>query len=447
MSSLVELCVDALPGPTFTYSGLAKDNRASQENRGRASNPCKAALQSLRKMQIVSDLGTPQAVLPPHERPHVATLRRLGFTGTDGQVLDACFAVSPALLASVSSASGMWVANSATVTPSMDSYDSRIHLTPANLCFSFHRMLEPSFSALALRLLLPEPNVYVHNEEVPPFLDFRDEGDANHIRLSGQSVHRALNVFCSQSEQSPSFDSPARLSRQSRLASEALTRLHRLNPDRVIHVGLSDVALRSGIFHLDMIALADRDYMLIHESALEDSVRTLEFIRERFFKNCGSTLAVRLVSEREVSLSAALDTYVFNSQMLRTRSGNFLLAPIEAGYSSETARLLADLVSDSSSPISEIRWVDVSESMANGGGPACLRLRVPLTLHEYADVNPTMVVDDRLSERLAAIVKRRYRDSLMVDDLRDPLFLDESRRALDEITQELRLGSIYDFQH
>ncbi len=41
----MELCVDALVGPTHSYGGLGIGNVASRRSKGHASNPRSAALQ------------------------------------------------------------------------------------------------------------------------------------------------------------------------------------------------------------------------------------------------------------------------------------------------------------------------------------------------------------------------------------------------------------------
>ena len=94
-------------------------------------------LEGLEKMKFLAGLGVKQAVLPPHERPRLPTLRRLGFTGGDGDILAAVQRVDPTLLAAVSSALAMWAANAATVSPSADMpTPGRFHAGQPGLDFS-----------------------------------------------------------------------------------------------------------------------------------------------------------------------------------------------------------------------------------------------------------------------------------------------------------------------
>jgi succinylarginine dihydrolase len=53
---------------------------------------------------------------------------------------------------------------------------------------------------------------------------------------------------------------------------------------------------------------------------------------------------------------------------------------------------------------------------------------------------------ETLYAKLTDWVRRRYRNTLTLMDLPDPQLLIDSRTALDELTQILQLGSIYDFQ-
>src|SRR5690349_16327966 len=128
----VEANFDGLVGPTHNYAGLAYGNLASALNADKPSNPREAALQGLRKMKALADLGLAQGVLPPHERPHIGTLRKLGFHGRDAEILAKAASDSPHLLAAACSASAMWTANAATVSPSADTGDGKVHFTPAN---------------------------------------------------------------------------------------------------------------------------------------------------------------------------------------------------------------------------------------------------------------------------------------------------------------------------
>src|SRR5206468_2602128 len=97
-------------------------------------------------------------------------------------------------------------------------------------------------------------------------------------------------------------------------------------------------------------------------------------------------------------------------------------------------------------PIAEVLTFDLRQSMRNGGGPACLRLRVPLTVRERAAIHANVFLDDALAHGLETWIMRHYRDRLAPGDLADPLLLDEMYRALDELSGLLHLPRLYDFQ-
>ena len=110
------------------------------------------------------------------------------------------------------------------------------------------------------------------------------------------------------------------------------------------------------------------------------------------------------------------------------------------------AKAYVDRVLASNGPVREAHYFDLRQSMRNGGGPACLRLRVVLTPEELEAMNAGVILDEAKISALEEIVKRRYRDRLAVTDLADPALLDEGRTTLDEIGQVLGLGSVHDFQ-
>ena len=147
----LEVNFDGIVGPTHNYAGLSPGNIASAKNAGETSRPRKAALQGLAKAKRLADMGLVQHVLPPLARPDVDSLRRVGFSGSDAEVLERAGKDAPDALAAAFCASAMWAAIAATVSPSVDSADSRLHLTPANLAFNRHRALEAQQTRDVLR--------------------------------------------------------------------------------------------------------------------------------------------------------------------------------------------------------------------------------------------------------------------------------------------------------
>lgn len=443
-----ELNLDGLIGPTHSYAGLSHGNLASERNRRDVSHPRQAALQGLAKMKRLADLGIPQAVLPPQERPDVGALRRLGFTGSDANVLDEARRRDPVLLAGCCSASSMWAANAATVSPSADAADRRVHFTPANLVTQFHRSLEPPATAASLRAIFADESAFVHHDPLPAAAAFSDEGAANHTRLCPGYGEPGIEIFVyGRSALDSSRALPSRFpARQTLEASAAIARLHRLDPDRVFFVQQNPAAIDAGAFHNDVVAVGNLNVLLYHERAFSDSDAIAARLRGAYLQICGTELSMIEVSEDEVSLESAIGSYLFNSQLVRLPDGSMLLiAPTECQEDPAASEFLANLPGRGT-PIRAVEFVDVRQSMKNGGGPACLRLRVAVTGAELAKVHRGVILTDELYEQLASWVERHYRGDLRAEDLGDPKLLEESRAALDALTKILQIGSIYRFQ-
>ncbi|MGF1467618.1 MAG: N-succinylarginine dihydrolase [Sandaracinaceae bacterium] len=434
---------DGLVGPTHSHAGLSYGNVASEAHAGLGSSPRDAALQGLAKAKALLDLGLLQGVLPPQERPSVAALRALGFDGpTDAAVLARAAAEDPTLLAIASSASAMWTANAATVAPSADTADGRVHLTAANLVSKAHRAVEAVGTERALRAVFRDAARFVVHPALPGGQAFADEGAANHTRLVGADG-RALHLFVyGRRALREGEGEPRRYpARQTREASEAIARLHRLDPARVRFVRQSPAAIDRGVFHHDVIGVGHGSLLLVHEEAFADREQVLADLRASV-----PGLTVLEVQSLEVGLEEAVRSYLFNSQLVQPPGGPLtLIAPRECEEEPSVAAWLEAHVG-AGQPIGALQVFDLRQSMRNGGGPACLRLRVPLSPEEVDAVNPSCLLSDAVHASLVGWVERHYRDRLLPADLADPSLLDESRRALDELTQLLDLGSLYPFQ-
>jgi succinylarginine dihydrolase len=447
-----EVNFDGLVGPTHNYAGLSAGNVASMRHGGRVSRPREAALQGLAKMRSLADLGVPQAVLPPHERPSIPHLRGFGFAGTDAEVLAAAARQAPRLLVACSSASNMWVANAATVTPSRDAADGRVHFTPANLVSKLHRSLEPEQTARTLRAIFRDPRRFTVHEPVGGGALFGDEGAANHTRLAPAAGEAGLHVFVSGHRALPSGarePGPRRFaSRQARECGEAIARTHGLADRAVLHLRQHPVAINAGVFHNDVIAVGHENLLLAHEQAFASPRAALAAIRRGFRAlHPGAELHLVTVPRRRVPLPDAVKSYLFNSQIVTLAPGRMaLVAPQECRENARVRDFVGELVAGAATPLREVHHLDLRQSMRNGGGPACLRLRVVLTADEWDAIAPGVRFDAALHARLEAWVRRHYRERLTQRDLSDPQLLEECRRALDELTGILGLGSIYPFQ-
>ncbi len=440
-----EFNYDGLVGPTHNYAGLSFGNIASEKNLKNVSNPRLAAKQGLKKMKALADKGIKQAVLPPQQRPDISVLRQLGFSGSDAHVLTKAAKQAPGLLASVYSASSMWTANAATVSPSADTGDKRVHFTAANLNAKFHRSIEHQTTTRILRALFPDENHFAHHPALPGVAQLGDEGAANHNRMCGHYGEPGVELFVyGQEAFNASALKPKRYpARQTLEASQAVARLHQLEPERVVFAQQHPEVIDAGVFHNDVIAVSNRDVLFYHEQAFLDTSKVLIELRQKMGTHALKAICVK---GDEVSVGDAVQSYLFNSQLLSIDDKHMLLVvPQECRQVSSVSRYLNRLIA-SGGPIKELEFFDLKQSMQNGGGPACLRLRVVLNEAELKAANSKVMMNDALFETLNAWVDKHYRDELAQSDMADIRLYQETITALDELSQILGLDAVYPFQ-
>ncbi len=432
-----EVNFDGIVGPTHNFAGLSAGNLASKKHGQQTSFPRQAALEGLAKMRAMVHLGIAQAVLPPHERPSLPVLNQLGFTGSLADAIATLAASDPAMLATVSSASAMWAANAATVSPSVDTADGRVHLTPANLSSTLHRSFEGGFTKRVLGQIFADPDHFVVHDPLPMHQRFADEGAANHSRFAPNHGDPGLELFVYGRDDNDPLDSGAFPRRQTKLASATIARSHGLDSDRVLLAKQNPAAIDAGAFHNDVVAVSNEMVFFGHELALDPLV---------FSSLQDHGVETIVVPSSQVSLDDAVSSYLFNSQLVTVPTGSMvLIAPAETAENQKVSDYLDELVGGPSA-IESVQHVDVRQSMSNGGGPACLRLRVVLSEDEAAALGGSVLVDHRKLDELEAWVKANYREELRPDDLADPNLLLETQTALDQLTQILDLGSLYHFQ-
>jgi succinylarginine dihydrolase len=403
-----EINFDGIIGPSHNYAGLSLGNVASAANKGLVSHPRGAALQGLAKMRHNVRLGLAQGILLPHRRPDRPWLTELGTSVED---------VPPALRPAAFSASAMWAANAATVSPAPDTADGRCHLTVANLRTMAHRSHEWPGTLAQLRLAFADEGAFAVHPPVPP--TFGDEGAANHMRLCADHGAPGVEVFV-YGARGGVF--PVR---QHEEASRTVARLHGLDPERTLFVCQSEAAIAAGAFHNDVVAVANEHVLFCHEQAFED--------RTGFYAALKRLLPPAEIVEvpaAAVSLADAIRSYLFNAQLVSLPEGGMgLILPEEARDTPSVWRWL-EAMAVGNGPIRRLFVVDVRQSMANGGGPACLRLRV---VAEPETVDPRFLVDEAKLDRLAAIIEGHWPEAIAPADLLDPALpgrLEDARAAL-----------------
>ncbi|WP_426116643.1 N-succinylarginine dihydrolase [Massilia sp. PWRC2] len=445
MSTAREFNFDGLVGPSHNYAGLSFGNVASFSNVKSASNPRQAALQGLAKMRALAARGFAQALLPPQMRPDWRMLRSVGFSGSDADVLAKAFAASPVLLACAYSASPMWTANAATVSPSADSGDGRVHFTAANLNNKLHRAHEQRQSARSLRAIFHDAAHFTVHDALPSTPAFGDEGAANHSRLGSSHGAAGVELFVyGRVEFDAAAAAPKRYpARQTLEASQAVARLHGLDPRRTVFAAQNPDVIDQGVFHNDVIAVANGDVLFYHQQAFADEAGTLAALRQSLATVEAQLRPVR-VDSNVVPVQDAVASYLFNSQLLTKSTGAMaLVIPHECRENAAVARYLDGLVGDGS-VIDELIDFDLRQSMRNGGGPACLRLRVALTDGEARAMHQGVVMTEDLYARLVAWVETYYRDRLEPADLADPQLARECASALEALAPILGLPGLYD---
>ncbi len=392
--ALVEINFDGIIGPSHNYAGLSLGNLASASHAGDISHPRAAALQGLAKMRHNLALGLAQGFLLPLPRPNQAFLAALG--AEDG--------ADRRLLAAAWSASSMWTANAATVSPASDTGDARCHLTAANLVTMPHRSQEWPDTVRQLRVAFGNSAHFAVHDAVPAC--FGDEGAANHMRMCAQHGAPGLEIFV-YGKSGGAF--PARQHEQ---ASRAVARLHGLDPARTLFVEQSSEAIAAGAFHNDVVAVANERVLFTHEQAFADPAGTYAAIRAAL-----PEAEIVVVPAAAVSLADAIKSYLFNAQLLTLPSGEMgLVIPLEA-WEHPRVRGWLDAMLAGNGPIRRVLPVDVRQSMANGGGPACLRLRV---VADPATVDPRFLLDEAKAARIEAVIAAHWPEAIAPADLGSP---------------------------
>lgn len=419
-NKITEVIFLGLPGPTHHYGGLSADNVASSKNRGNVSEPRLAAKQVLELARLLLSFGQRVAILPPQLRPYLPELKK-HFTGSDEEIISKAHQNAPQLLEAVSSSASMWAANAATVTYG---HDQKIHITAANLATNLHRRIEAHDSYFALRDIFARvPRSFVHM----PLLvheGLRDEGAANHMRLSTQSGDKSLNVFVYGADGGANDPETAR---QTLSATQALIAKHRLNDAEAIMVKQSATAIKNGVFHNDVIALSHENFLLIHENAYAMGMADMGYIERSFEDVAREKLKLKVVTNAELTIEEAVSSYFFNSQIISLANGEMLLiAPEEAREvaGGKARKLIETMINDAHNPITKVHYVNVRQSMKNGGGPACLRLRVPMDEAQYAALSEhsRVLMNEARIQSLEDVIERIYPETLYASDINYALY-------------------------
>ena len=439
MTTAYEVNFDGLIGPSHNYGGLSDGNLASAKNAGDVSNPREAAIQGLEKMRRMVRAGLKQGVLPPLARPNFDLLTSVGFAHRGGGMIEEAARHHPAVLKAAYSASSMWTANAATVSPSADTRDGRLHFTAANLSTMLHRSIEHPDTTALLGAIFGNEAHFCVNSALPSHSDYADEGAANHVRLCDQHGGEGVEVFVyGRNGETSHTNFPVR---QTLLAAQCIAGSHGLDHARTVFARQANVAIDAGAFHNDVVCVGTLDTLFFHEYAFENTEQALADIQKA--ADGLFDLKPVIVPEAEVPLADAISSYLFNSQLLQMPGEDrlVLVAPTETEETASTREYCERLV-DGNGPIGRVDYVDVRQSMRNGGGPACLRLRVVMTDAEISACHQGVLLDEAKIDALQSVIRSTYRDRLAPADLTDPGFADECVRARKGLLEVLGLQSL-----
>jgi succinylarginine dihydrolase len=435
-----EVNFDGLPGPTHLYGGLSNGNIASTSSKDLISKPRLAALQSLEKMKCIYDLGYKQAVLPPHPRPSYELLSNYGFRGSNMELIRTAMDQEPELLKSAFSSSFMWAANAATISPGLDTGDSLTYMTIANLKTNFHRAAEAFHTYKIFRSIFSNTDIKI----CPPLpATAGDEGAANHTRLSLEHGSKGLELFVYNYSLELNLALPELYpARQCLEATMAVIEAHKLKEANTVLAQQNPEAIDAGVFHNDVISTGNLNFFFCHELAFVNQEEIIEELKDKFKDTTGKDLILKQVSDLEIELSSTVVSYLFNSQIFGDKDRMMLLAPIECKENPRIHSYLEKLVREDDNPIQELNFIDLKQSMLNGGGPACLRLRMVLNEDQLKNTNQGVMFSKELYQKLKKSIETYYPKELSFENLINPSLIQQVEDSYEDLQSILHLQDL-----
>jgi succinylarginine dihydrolase len=449
MKQVREINLSGLVGVTHNYCGLTLGHTTNISFEGNETNPRQAALEALERIKMLHDRGVVQIIMPPHDRPSLFLLKRLGFSGTNQEIIQKAFKQDPIVYAGACSASSMWINSAIMATPSLDTTDGRVHFTPANLANKFHRSLEQRTNHRFLKLIFSDEDYFTVHQALPSMNALNDEGASNFMRFSPAMDQRGLGVFVYRKNAfKPNAPKPRyHPTGQTCQASRAISRLHNMQDEHTLFVQQNPIAVDAGVYHNDVIATAHKNVLLYHDQAFLDTHKVVRKIEETYQQLYNQDLCLINVGVHEITLAEAVHTCLFNSQIIDVNETEMaIIAPSMCQQNKVIKKAIEKFVTDSRNPITSVSYVPLRDTIKNGGGPASMRLSLFLTEDEQQRILSSVIFTHELYEKLKTWISKYYREKLVPNDLADPQLMVENHSSLDELTQILKLGSLYDFQ-
>ena len=434
----VEVNIDGMIGPSHHFGGLGVENKASELNRSQASSPRSAALQGLAKMELLASYGIPQFYLPPPVRPAWKWLESLGYCGDKACVLRDCYQEQPTLLSAAYSSAFMWTANAASVSCGSDTRSKRAKIKLANLNANLHRSIEESERLPQLERMFEAVEHVDVLRGLSSSRPLSDEGAANVMRFFSRVGAGGVYAFVYGNEAAESRESEdnskkadgkrRRQPRQTRMASAMVARSLDLEPGDCFLIQQTSDAIDAGVFHNDVIATSHENLLFYHELAFHNSEEAVAGIKKRFLEKTGEKLEACLVESSDLRLDDAVDTYLFNSQICTDIDGGWrMFVPENCNQSESVQRTLERLQAQYPRLVS-IDYCPLAESMRNGGGPACLRLRISLTPSQIDQIPASMRISLSTLSQLRKLVETEYPEKVEPSDFVNPDFAEQCER-------------------
>lgn len=421
-----EGCLFSLLAPNYTFLGLSYGNTASMQSSQLASRPKKGALQAIALMRSLLKFGSFVCCVPPQVRPSVKELENFGYTLKSQEDLDNLWLSNPMLASAIFSNSSVWMANSGLFLPAADSRDRLTHLVPANLSYTLHRYFEARYHTKVFQKIFENTRGIQVHEPLCRHNYYSDEGAANHMRLAPPAHGDALHLFVwgrDPEKEQMLTHFPAR---QSLWASQQIEQIANLNRDDCFYPKQRQAVIDEGVFHNDVIAMSHYNFLCVHEEAYEDQFVLLDEIKTAFRTKFDNELIVITISKEQMSVKEAVETYFFNSHFVSTEEGVVMLAPKECEKQSRVQNILSEWIADPRIPVKRLEYHDLSQSMRNGGGPACLRLRMQLTPDQEQSLYPSFIMSPKTLDHLETLIENYYPDSVKISDLRSYVFYKRS---------------------
>ncbi|MFN7840644.1 MAG: N-succinylarginine dihydrolase [Pirellula sp.] len=441
----VEVNIDGMIGPSHHFGGLGVENKASELNSSKTSSPRNAAMQGLEKMELLASYGIPQFYLPPPARPAWKWLESLGFNGERGGILRDCYQEQPKLLSAAYSSAFMWTANAASVSCGSDTRSGRSKIKLANLNANLHRSIEESERLPQLAKMFEAVERVDVLRGLCSSRPLSDEGAANQMRFCTWKGILGVYAFVyggeisgsevAETNRKKTARTKRRQPRQTRVASAMVARSLDLEPDDCFFFQQTSDAIDAGVFHNDVIATSHENLLLYHELAFHDSEEAVARIRKRFLEKTGQTLEVSVVVSSDLRLDHAVDTYLFNSQICTDSEGGWRMFLPDNCKQSESVQRTLDRLRSQHPRLRSIDYCPLAESMRNGGGPACLRLRISLTPNQIDKISGSMRISSSTLSQLRKLVETEYPEKVEPSDFANPDFAEHCERISMQIAQ------------